>query len=645
MRLTQIRLKNFGPYEDSTFELSQGLIGIVGPNGSGKSTLVNGIYSCLTNDFSRFSGRKAGIIRDTAGESERSFVEVLGEHENVPFRLVRNLRPNSSKLEMGDVSYAKATDIETHLIRDLGLNRKLIDAYVFVNQWDIFSFLSQTDSKRAEVFQSLCGTEKSIDIYNACTKFLNDKALTADIVDNSDEIEVNLASLRSELAALKARREDRVPKLMRDKSRKSAEKIVRHRDVLVANQAELTDSKAKLEKLQERHDYNAPELTTLVQTIKELTKTEEGITAGLSDLQEGKLLQDQAIKDGRRKENLELKLASLEKIKPVLSVPEESICPTCEQAVRDEKMREIVETEYKKNIDTYQRETKKVKDELASFEVNEAHLHFDSKLYEQLWEGRAVSRGDLESARNIRKELERKLAKIEGESEALRERIESLESTLQGSSLAEYNEMYEKAKIRLKQHADSKEAIATLDGAIGVTEDSVHLNELLLVSLQKKLKNREVMDGLLDVVDKTRDLFHWQSLPRKVAQANLMAITGEINEALDLFGSPFWVEADTNLSFKVHFPGMPTRDAAALSGGQKVVLAICFRSAVNRLFGDNIGMMFLDEPTSGLDNDNIEHFRGALTHMANKIRNKYQLFVITHEDALSSAFDGIISIG
>ena len=105
------------------------------------------------------------------------------------------------------------------------------------------------------------------------------------------------------------------------------------------------------------------------------------------------------------------------------------------------------------------------------------------------------------------------------------------------------------------------------------------------------------------------------------------------------------IEADTNLSFKVHFPGAPPRPAGALSGGQKVVLAICFRSAVNRLFGDNIGMMFLDEPTSGLDDDNVEYFREVLMHMASKIRHKYQLFVITHAVALSPAFDSTISIG
>ena len=56
-------------------------------------------------------------------------------------------------------------------------------------------------------------------------------------------------------------------------------------------------------------------------------------------------------------------------------------------------------------------------------------------------------------------------------------------------------------------------------------------------------------------------------------------------------------------------------------------------------------MMFLDEPTSGLDDGNIEYFKEVLSHMANKIRHKYQLFVITHAQALSSSFDKTITIG
>ena len=116
-------------------------------------------------------------------------------------------------------------------------------------------------------------------------------------------------------------------------------------------------------------------------------------------------------------------------------------------------------------------------------------------------------------------------------------------------------------------------------------------------------------------------------------------------DALDIFGSPFWVEADQNLSFKVHFPASPPRAAGALSGGQKAILAICFRMAINKLFGANVGMMFLDEPTAGLDNENIEYFREALLSLATKVRGKQQVVIITHATELQSTFDQVIEIG
>ena len=73
MYLKKVTLKNFGPHQDFSCDLGPGLIGIVGSNGSGKSTLVNAIYACLTNDFSRFEGRKNGVVNDKAGEEESCF--------------------------------------------------------------------------------------------------------------------------------------------------------------------------------------------------------------------------------------------------------------------------------------------------------------------------------------------------------------------------------------------------------------------------------------------------------------------------------------------------------------------------------------------------------------------------------------------
>ena len=645
MRLTQVRLKNFGPYEDSTFELGSGLVGIVGPNGSGKSTLVNGIYACLTNDFSRFAGRKAGIVRDMAGDKDKSFVEIAGEHENVLFTLRRNLRGKGSKLVMGDVSYTKVADIEKHLIKDLGLNRRLIDAYVFVNQWDMFQFLDQSDSKRAETFQYLCGTEKSTDIYDACTKYLNDKSLNTDVVDNADDINVEISAAKKELKQLKVERNTHAKKLMKDSSREAAVKIVSKWDTFLENTSRLDDYLGNAEVLSEDLGKHQEKLKDCLRVAALREEKASAAFKELSARREHKLLYDEAKRRERQHAKLQRTRESYEKVKPVLEYPDDSLCPTCGQEVQDKELRAIVEKEYAVNMAAYEEKLSNIDEQIQDNPVIEEHLEFDLSGWDLINNRYSTEVTRHKEARENVVTITAKIGRIEGNKASNDKQIESLKSSLQDFSSGEYNELYERAKLRLSEHTESKTKVDSLDGAISVTEESILSSERLLASLQRKLAVRASHDELLGVVDKARDLFHWQNLPRSVAQANLGAITGEINEALADFGNPFWVEADTNLSFKVHFPGAPPRPAGALSGGQKVVLAICFRAAVNRLFGDNIGMMFLDEPTSGLDDDNVEYFREVLMHMASKIRHKYQLFVVTHAAALSPAFDSTISIG
>lgn len=646
MQLTKVRLQNFGPYEDSTFELSSGLIGIVGPNGSGKSTLVNGIYACLTNDFSRFDGRKTGIIRDTAGADDKSSVVVCGEHQGVHFQLIRSLRPNSSKLTMGDFSYTKATDIEKHLIRDLGLNRKLIDAYVFVNQWDMFSFLSQTDSKRAEVFQSLCGTEKSTNIYDACTKFMADKEFTADVVDNGDEIEAVLSALRKDLKQLTDDRNDKSRFLMKKSNYISAKKITKAHVVLLSKQKDAEAIQSVLPQLEHEKEDVRQSLVQANRTCEKLEGFASRAFEAMSELKEGKLLQEQASKIKRRRDSLLLKRSSYDNIKPVFEVPEKKVCPTCDQVVEDNKLVEIYKREYQKNLRAYEDAVGSIEsDLLEAGDVNETHLNFNLEIWDHALSSHEEAKEAHNESRKCVFSLEKRLAKIEGKIHANDMLLSDLKSTIRRLSVEGYNKIYQRATRRLQEHESSALHIRSLNGSINVKLESIAHNEKLLFSLREKLDKRARYVNLLRVIEGARELFHWQNLPRKVAQANLSSITGEINVALENFGSPFWVEADINLSFKVHFPGAPTRSAGALSGGQKVILAICFRSAVNRLFGGNIGMMFLDEPTSGLDDGNIEYFKEVLSHMANKIRHKYQLFVITHAQALSSSFDKTISIG
>jgi DNA repair exonuclease SbcCD ATPase subunit len=119
----------------------------------------------------------------------------------------------------------------------------------------------------------------------------------------------------------------------------------------------------------------------------------------------------------------------------------------------------------------------------------------------------------------------------------------------------------------------------------------------------------------------------------------------DINKVLKRFGDPFWVEASDDLSFIVHFPGEPPRSAARLSGGQKGILALGFRTTVSSIFGAEIGMMALDEPTAGMDASNREAMGEVLVRFAAEVRGRRQIIMITHADELRSSFDHVVDLG
>jgi len=138
---------------------------------------------------------------------------------------------------------------------------------------------------------------------------------------------------------------------------------------------------------------------------------------------------------------------------------------------------------------------------------------------------------------------------------------------------------------------------------------------------------------------------HRQALPQVVAQSNLEDMEKDINDVLELFGSPFWVEATSDLSFVVHFPGEPPKAAERLSGGQKSVLAVAFRSAISSLFKSEIGLMSLDEPTAGMDDQNVSYLAEALTRYAAEVRGHRQVIMITHAEQLRNSFDQVVNLG
>lgn len=267
--------------------------------------------------------------------------------------------------------------------------------------------------------------------------------------------------------------------------------------------------------------------------------------------------------------------------------------------------------------------------------VNRGALEKTLTTYE---EAMAASVASQKLLRQAEAEVTRITASAEQSERHLADRIEELKSVTVSADLLK------KAKIRLAEHQEALIKLAELTGTTVAVNEQLAAVESQLERLRAKLKRDKRLQKMVKVLQRARDVLHKTVLPQQVAQANLVRMEGDINKGLELFGSPFWIEADDNLSFQIHKPGEPSQRAERLSIGQKVVLAIAFWSAVNSLFKSEIGIMCLDEPTANLDESNRRFLAEALAHLTKQVRGKRQLIMITHADELRASFDQVISL-
>ena len=721
MKIDKVILKNIGPHKDLTVDFKSGLIGILGANGSGKSTLVNSIYAALTNDFSRFGAAKADIISNTIGEKEKSYITLVGEHRNQQFELTRSLRPNTNKLiyrkhkengewlEEGVKTFTKASDVNLAIESELGISKLVIDKYVFVAQWEMFQFLSQTASERAKTFQYLCGTEIATEIQKACNTFVANTSKTQ-VIDNSLELEEQVKDFKSSMHEYKSLGQGYQKKLLGSDEKKRFQcvledwALVRHSEAFVKETSKQRKSLASsmrgtrkelstLEKHKEeiedqldnhiatREDFSvyiemvndsslgtlfpyfvscqamAKEFETAKQKVKECDQAIKAIS--VPDLSHPKAVKASFIVE------LDNYSAILELGRPGSA----TICPTCNQPVSEDYFDSIqVKKESAEeglqmmqlDIDNGEALARRVaaltQDQYAASQIMTRTGVTISHRNEEWSDGwQSIPQDTLHSFLVEYDRLVSELDALDGDISVLQTQIDS---DLREDEILEAKlESHGVSKISIPSNTEIKQAQAALHeeesnltefhkclGSWKEAKKSWKRAKAVLESLRERIDKEAKIQNLTEVVKTTADVFHWNSLPKSVSQANLELLVHDINENLELFNNPFYVQADDDLTFKVFFPGKPPVKASQLSGGQKVVLAIAFRAALDRVFGREVGMMFLDEPSSGLDADNVEYLHNALQQLATKVHGERQLVVITHVQELGGVFDQLIEI-
>jgi DNA repair exonuclease SbcCD ATPase subunit len=204
----------------------------------------------------------------------------------------------------------------------------------------------------------------------------------------------------------------------------------------------------------------------------------------------------------------------------------------------------------------------------------------------------------------------------------------------------------EDAKSKLLDHDVAKETAAGLQASIKeITRNRGSLNERL-ERTQRAVAGSAKGRKWLDFLGAARNVLHRDRLPAEVHKSVLREMERGVNEDLEAFEAPFYVEGNEELSFTAFFQDGVVMPAGGLSGGEKVTLALPFRLQVNSLFAAQVGMLVLDEPTAGLDAANVE----AVIQMFDQLRGMaksrgFQIIVITHERELERAFDQVFRVG
>ena len=708
MYIEQVELKNVGPHQSLTVKFGRGLVGIVGANGSGKSTLVNAVYAALTNDFTRLGGTKAEII--TNGSSEPSYIRVTGKHQGQSFTLTRWLRPNKNEFKIGVSVFEKATDVNEAVINYLDISKAVIDKYVFVNQWEMFSFLDQTASERAKTFQYLCGTEAASSIHKVCMDYVA-RQQGIEVVDNSVELEDAIKETRTAMTEHAETGRAAKLNLLLDAELEAHQLLLSQFDLGKEAQTQLQEVKHKIERLNlsleklqksqsadkiaKREAWQAEfkHKLAIAKEVLDLVELRKLICLRLFDKRQNHADYVNAVKDKQRfepkptsdyigatdqkvltKEKHELEF-KIKQVSTLLTHSDNRLCTQCQQEVTKEYV-ERVKVEYLRNVTklaeivriltyseaydaklaTYQLRLEEWKQRCSDAlkEVEEVEKEFgvvSTKLAGL--DDAGIEEAEALIARNL--EIEQQKFYYEKDVKQEQHQIAGFQGELknvlaQKSKLSKQvkqmpsEEEVSIVKVRLAQHQESFAVWSKSVGAFQEAKRSWLRTKQSLEQLTAKMADREKVRKLLDTVSSAGDVFHWNNLPKLVSQSNLQLLVGDINANLQFFNDPFYVEADADLTFNVFFAGQEPVKAKQLSGGQKVLLSIAFRAALDRVFGHNIGMMFLDEPTSGLDADNVSFFQEALQQLAKKVGEDHQLIVITHVQELGKVFDQLVEI-
>jgi DNA repair exonuclease SbcCD ATPase subunit len=254
-----------------------------------------------------------------------------------------------------------------------------------------------------------------------------------------------------------------------------------------------------------------------------------------------------------------------------------------------------------------------------------------------------------DTASLIINELNKTINFERGRLDIFRRNKETIEKDITDTGLEASNEELISFKEELTNlinvvRSNNNEIIRT-EEAIKGCSDTIEILETRRTKIAEGLMEAKTNMEVKNYLESLKELMHKSNLPKKVAFNYLKQTVAKMNSYLEDFNAPFRVYSDSELMFWAKFSDGRDLPAARLSGGEKVVLALAFRLAVQFGIASGVNLLVLDEPTVGLDDDNIECLEMAFNRLrAMSQSSGLQVLIVSHEKAIERMCDHTISL-
>jgi DNA repair exonuclease SbcCD ATPase subunit len=706
MRLERIELENVCQHRKLVHVWHQGLNGIIGPNGSGKSNIIKAVRFAVTGTFDN-AGTKAENICQLVHDKARSRVVLSFEHDGTEVEIVRALRRCTSSCRINGGEQIDGDNAVTEAVMDvLGVDQRILSEYIFVPQRHMASFVDETPGERNKTFGQLFDLARAEVIYkllDAEAKRVNPPPPGTELASWRERV-VRQRGRRDELLLAMDASYAELRKLNKDE----AQALVDRADNWEQGQISLSTLTGLVDKLSADLDIRQAELAAAVAEQVELGAAKAGAAQDIAAAQGALVRWDAAQQRRKRHEELQARQVVLDaevrkEPQPPEGYPGEKVAQDrideLNHAIRVRKDFLAQWRDKPEVCPTCGSKTDTILSKALNYEAEMAGLAFDLDVIQKLQKAYvAYSKAHAEWQFWVKDHAKRKdvlavewkdyWAKAEEDPTADPEackavvdagltleraiadmdvRIEQLtqEESRWAASLADSNLKLIKQKEKLGKQPDSRAvtgaraALKRIDhfereiirdkGELKAVTSDLDDNERMLVRLEEMEAKAEIDRLWVYHLGEIRKVMHHDRLPKVVAHNYLEILADDTNELLESFDADFRVSLGDGLNFAATFLrgqyAGAVSPAQRLSEGQKVLLALAFRVAVNSLFAGAAGLLCLDEPTESLDERNLACLEVAIGKMRDLSESRgLQCLLVTHEPSFEVLFDGVLRL-